>query len=114
MSTALYEGLLPKLTAIIALLCESDISSSPQNRQALIKVISEFKDGIAQAKNAATNLAGGQLTIEEQDGIIEMLETMKNTQHALLQASLQDITSSPSTGPGDMQVDSTASTPFGS
>jgi len=37
-----------------------------------------FKNAIAQAKEFATNLPGGELLIEEQDDIIQMLETLRD------------------------------------
>ncbi|KAK7694154.1 hypothetical protein QCA50_001334 [Cerrena zonata] len=113
MSTALFEALMPKLIAIISLLSQTNNPTSVQSKQALVKAINDFKETLNQAKHYASDLPGGDLTSQEQDNIIAMLETMKRTQRTLLQASLQDISSSPTTGPGEMEVDSTASTPVG-
>ena len=37
----------------------------------------EFKDSLKEANEYATTLPGGELSVEEQDEIIEMLERLK-------------------------------------
>ena len=101
MSTAvfpvsLYEGILPKLVAVLELTQDPAGVSNPQARQKLLQAVrppnrsqievyqllflqtNNFKNAIAQAKDFAINLPGGELLIEEQDDIIQMLETLRD------------------------------------
>jgi len=94
-----------------------------------------FKNAIAQAKEFATNLPGGELLIEEQDDIIQMLETLRDRKRyasipsffslsssgftlvfraQLAQFAARKVTSTAAAHNFKMEVDSVASTPYGS
>ncbi|KAF8174722.1 hypothetical protein BJ912DRAFT_1147312 [Pholiota molesta] len=67
-----YEELLPKLVAVLELIQQSPGSQRPnRNRNC-------FKPALAQAKEFANNLPGGELCIKEQDDVIYMLETLRD------------------------------------
>ncbi|KAF8972511.1 hypothetical protein BDZ97DRAFT_1649490 [Flammula alnicola] len=74
---SLYEELLPKLVAVLELTQQDAGMSNPQAKQKLLQATNNFKAAIAQAKDFAINLPGGELVIEEQDDVINMLDTLK-------------------------------------
>ncbi|KAG7450867.1 uncharacterized protein BT62DRAFT_541202 [Guyanagaster necrorhizus] len=70
---SLYEGLLAKLVKILELTQKPEGTATPQAKQALLHASS-----IAQAKDLAAELAGGELRIDEQDEVIEMLTQLRD------------------------------------
>ncbi|KIM45470.1 hypothetical protein M413DRAFT_430051 [Hebeloma cylindrosporum] len=112
---SLYEGILPKLVAVLQLTQDPAGVSNPQARQKLLQATNNFKNAIAQAKDFAINLPGGELLIEEQDDIIQMLETLRDRKRAqLAQFAAKKVTSTAAAHNFKMEVDSVASTPYGS
>ncbi|KAF9235867.1 hypothetical protein BU15DRAFT_50877, partial [Melanogaster broomeanus] len=89
-----------------------------QATQALLQVTNDFKDALAQAKDYARTLPGGELNPVERDEIIEMLEKLREHKRQELALFSQRVTSvsHPSAQEADvmMEIDSTASPPFGS
>ncbi|KAH8822331.1 hypothetical protein DL96DRAFT_1428069, partial [Flagelloscypha sp. PMI_526] len=73
--SALFSSLLIKLIAVVQLTKEAN--GTPQSRQALLAATNDFRTSLASAKEYATLLPGGELVVEEQDDIIQMLETIK-------------------------------------
>lgn len=76
--TELYESLLLKLVAVLELIQQPEGISTPQARHAVLQATTDFKNALAQAKELAANLPGGELRIEDQDQVIEMLKTLKD------------------------------------
>ncbi|KAG2069881.1 hypothetical protein BDR04DRAFT_1077590 [Suillus decipiens] len=116
--TALFDGLLPKLAAVLELTQKAEGTTTPVAKQALLHATNDFKYALAQAKDYASTLAGGDLLVEEQDSIVAMLEMLKqHKQQQLMQFSLEvgslSIMAMPYVSP-KMEIDSTASTPFAS
>ncbi|KAH9487293.1 hypothetical protein JR316_0001363 [Psilocybe cubensis] len=111
--SSLYAELLPKLLEVLELTQQTSGISNPQARQKLLQATINFKNALAQAKDFANNLPGGELTIEEQDDVIEMLEMLKERKKAQLAAfSARKVASSAASRDLKMEVDSVASTPF--
>ncbi|TFK43103.1 hypothetical protein BDQ12DRAFT_674399 [Crucibulum laeve] len=109
----LYESLLEKLVAVLRLTQQPDGVQTPQAKQALLMATNDFRSTLAQAKDVAVNLAGGELMIEDQDDVINMLETLKNRKRAqLAQFSARTLASTSSSADTRMEIDSMASTPF--
>ncbi|KDR68726.1 hypothetical protein GALMADRAFT_256548 [Galerina marginata CBS 339.88] len=126
---SLYEELLPKLVAVLELTQQTTGISNPQTKQKLLQAVivlssesfvahsfrqtNNFKNAIAQAKDFAINLPGGELLIEEQDDVIEMLETLKERKRAQLAAfAARKVTSTSFAHDLKMEIDSVASTPM--
>ncbi|THV01241.1 hypothetical protein K435DRAFT_818089 [Dendrothele bispora CBS 962.96] len=106
-----YQAILLKLVTVLELTQRPEGISTPQARQALLQATNDFKTSLLQAKDMAANLPGGELLIEDQDDIIEMLITLrqrKRDQLAQFSAQAQAVSSAET----KMEVDSTASTPF--
>ena len=59
-------SLLPKLAHILQLMRHSQGIMTPEAKQALLHATNDFK---YQAKDAAANLPGGELTLSEQGGV---------------------------------------------
>ncbi|KAF8816672.1 hypothetical protein BYT27DRAFT_7220537 [Phlegmacium glaucopus] len=109
----LYEDLLPKLVAVLELTQQTVGISTPQAKQKLLQTTKDFKNAIAQAKDFAVNLPGGELLVEEQDVVISLLETLKERKRAQLSDfSARNVVSSSSAIDTQMEIDSMASTPF--
>ncbi|KAF8808881.1 hypothetical protein BYT27DRAFT_7095657 [Phlegmacium glaucopus] len=109
----LYEDLLPKLVAVLELTQQTVGISTPQAKQRLLQTTKDFKNAIAQAKDFAVNLPGGELLIEEQDDVISLLETLKERKRAQLSDfAARNVISSSSAMDLQMEIDSMASTPF--
>jgi len=112
-----FDVLLQKLVAVL------EVSSSggeltPQARQALLQATNDLKDTVTQAKSLINALPGGELGLDEQDEVIDMLQRLKLAKKAQLEHLSQYVPSasaseSPSTDAKDiqMEIDSTASTP---
>ncbi|KAG1765197.1 hypothetical protein EDD22DRAFT_775192 [Suillus occidentalis] len=116
--TALFDELLPKLAVVLELTQKAEGTATPVAKQALLHATNDFKYALAQAKDYASTLAGGDLLVEEQDSVVAMLEELKQhkqqqlTQFALEVESLPTI-ANPNIS-SKMEIDSTASTPFAS
>ncbi|PPQ95397.1 hypothetical protein CVT26_008243 [Gymnopilus dilepis] len=110
---SLYEDLLPKLVAILKLTQQTEGISNPQAKQALLQATNNFKNAVAQAKEFAVTLPGGELRIDEQEDVIQMLETLKERKRAQLAefAARKIASSSSSAYDSKMEIDSVASTP---
>jgi len=109
----LYEDLLPKLVAVLELTQQTVGISTPEAKQKLLQTTKDFKNAIAQAKEFAANLPGGELLIEEQDAVISLLETLKERKRAQLsEFAARNVVSSSSALEMQMEIDSMASTPF--
>lgn len=148
----LYEGLLVKLVAVLHLVRSSDGANTPNSKQALFQAVSHsilhpkspprrltghrqtnnFKSAMNQAREFAITLPGGEMLIEEQDEVIDMLERLRDRKRfvhsglgcAMLHYSLQtreqlshfsDCALSSTLNVSDqhkMEVDSMASTPY--
>lgn len=150
--TSLYESLSLKLANVIELAIQDQGSGlTPQLKQALVRSVRttfqpidsvssillqtrEFKDGLREANEYAATLPGGEMSVEEQDEVILMLEKLKERKKYAIIPRIQSISlTSPvqrkqlaefadrvgkiSTAKPDykmdykMEVDSTASTP---
>ncbi|KAK7468337.1 hypothetical protein VKT23_002851 [Stygiomarasmius scandens] len=106
-----YQALLLKLVTVLELTQKPEGISTLQARQALLQATNDFKSSLLQAKDMAINLPGGELLIEDQDEIIEMLTILrqrKRDQLAQFTAQAKNVSSAET----KMEVDSTASTPF--
>ncbi|KII94423.1 hypothetical protein PLICRDRAFT_101892 [Plicaturopsis crispa FD-325 SS-3] len=111
--TSVFGGLLLKLAAILELTQRPEGTVSPQSRQALLQATNDFKNAMAQAKELANTLPGGELLIEEQEEVIDMLERLRDRKRFLAQFSTRTLSSSSIAGDlTKMDVDSTASTPM--
>ncbi|KIY61375.1 hypothetical protein CYLTODRAFT_427567 [Cylindrobasidium torrendii FP15055 ss-10] len=117
--TSLYASLLSKLVTVLEL--DPCIAlSGQQGRQALLTATNDFKFSLARAKELAAGLPGGELMLEEQDEIIEMLEAVKNGKKAQLEEFAGQVEAHKDARlilgkpplPGiDVDMDSAASTP---
>ncbi|KAG2030886.1 hypothetical protein BDR03DRAFT_905637 [Suillus americanus] len=116
--TALFDGLLPKLAMVLELTQKAEGTATPVAKQALLHATNDFKYALAQAKDYASTLAGGDLLVEEQDSVVGMLEMLKqHKQQQLIQFALEVGSLSTIAIPNvssKMEIDSTASTPFAS
>ncbi|KAH9927447.1 uncharacterized protein BXZ73DRAFT_48789 [Epithele typhae] len=112
--TSLFESLTPKLANVIETATQDQGPLTPQSKQALVRSTKDFKDSLREANEFASTLPGGELSIEEQDEIIGMLEKLKDRKRRQLAEFADKLGSiSSSDDPADlrMEVDSTASTP---
>ncbi|KAF7331502.1 Mediator of RNA polymerase II transcription subunit 9 [Mycena kentingensis (nom. inval.)] len=75
---ALFDSLLPKLITVLEEIEKPDGVVTPQARQAVLAATNEFRDALTKAKELATNLPGGDLRIEEQVDVIEMLTELRD------------------------------------
>ncbi|TFK71734.1 hypothetical protein BDN72DRAFT_856031 [Pluteus cervinus] len=111
--TALYEGLLKKLVDIIDLVHKGEGATTPQAKQALRNATNELRASFTQAKDIAINLPGGEMLVEEQDDVLEMLTKLRNQKREqLIQFMNRSILSSSANVESKMDIDSMASTPF--
>ncbi|KAF9261941.1 hypothetical protein L218DRAFT_1001241 [Marasmius fiardii PR-910] len=113
--TALFQNLLSKLAIILELTQSAEGTSTPQGREAIRQATDDFRKSLALAKSLAVGLPGGELLIEDQDDVIDMLVTLRDRKRE----QLEDFSSRTITAPSretiaemKMEVDSTASTPF--
>ncbi|KAI0781837.1 hypothetical protein C8Q75DRAFT_812165 [Abortiporus biennis] len=107
------EHLVLKFANIIDLICTRGAQNDPQLKHVLVKEINDFKEDMNQAKNAANTLPGGDLTMDDQDDVIRMLEQLRNQRRDILVNAIGEMKSSSEeqTDIKDMEIDSTASTP---
>ncbi|KAH7908784.1 hypothetical protein BJ138DRAFT_1136935 [Hygrophoropsis aurantiaca] len=112
--SSLFQNLLPKLSHVLELTQHPEGTVTPQAKQALLQATNEFKHTLNQAKDCANMLAGGELLIQEQDEVIEMLERLReHKRQQLTQFAAHSLTPEPSMKM-EVEVDSTASTPMNS
>ncbi|OBZ79100.1 hypothetical protein A0H81_00285 [Grifola frondosa] len=110
--TALYENLLLRLATILELSQHGQGTLDPQTKQALVQSTKDFKDGVREAREYATELPGGELSAEEQDAVIGMLQKLKDRKKRQLAEFAQNANLKPAAlNIIKMEVDSTASTP---
>ncbi|KAI0761665.1 hypothetical protein BD413DRAFT_646624 [Trametes elegans] len=110
--TSLYEFLILKLANVVELATQDQGTLTPQAKQTLVRSTKEFKDGLREAQDYATTLPGGELSVQEQDEVINMLEMLKERKRKQL-ADFSERASAISSSQKDMkmELDSTASTP---
>ncbi|KAF7330978.1 Mediator of RNA polymerase II transcription subunit 9 [Mycena venus] len=111
---ALFESLLLKLVAVLELTQRPEGTVTPQAKQAVLHATNEFKSALNQAKELATNLPGGELLIEDQTEVIEMLTELRDRKRQQLAefATRTLVASSTFSADYRMEIDSMASTPF--
>ncbi|KAI0662378.1 hypothetical protein C8Q70DRAFT_1051025 [Cubamyces menziesii] len=112
--TSLYESLILKLANVVELATQDQGAFTPQAKQALVRSTKDFKESVREAHQYATTLPGGELSVEEQDEVIDMLEKLKERkrrQLAEFAEKVSTISSSQQDTSLKMEVDSTASTP---
>ncbi|KAJ7197039.1 hypothetical protein GGX14DRAFT_671723 [Mycena pura] len=111
---ALFESLLLKLVAVLELTQRPEGTVTPQAKQAVLHATNEFKSALNQAKELAANLPGGELRIEEQVEVIEMLTELRDRKRQQLgDFASRTVAASASTAADHrMEIDSMASTPF--
>ncbi|EIW86209.1 hypothetical protein CONPUDRAFT_45075 [Coniophora puteana RWD-64-598 SS2] len=116
--SSLFESLYEKLSVVLQLTQSSEGVTTPQARQALLQATNDFKNALSQAKDYASSLPGGELSVMDQDEVIEMLTKLKeHKREQLAQFSSRALGSdqpTDSTEGGTMDIDSTASTPVAS
>ncbi|KAJ7075367.1 hypothetical protein B0H15DRAFT_866937 [Mycena belliarum] len=111
---ALFESLLLKLVAVLELTQRPEGTVTPQAKQAVLQATNDFKSALNQAKELAANLPGGELLIEDQVEVIQMLTALRDRKrNQLAEFSARVLVSSSTSGAGHrMEIDSMASTPF--
>ncbi|GLB36717.1 hypothetical protein LshimejAT787_0310040 [Lyophyllum shimeji] len=112
--SSLYESLLLKLVTVLELTQRPEGITTAQSKQALLQATNDFKNSIIQAKELAVGLPGGEMSVEEQDEVIEMLEKLRDRKRErLAQFAAKTIESGGlSASENKMEIDSMASTPF--
>ncbi|KAF5376977.1 hypothetical protein D9615_007210 [Tricholomella constricta] len=112
--TSLYESLLLKLVTILELTQNSEGIVTPQAKQALLQATNDFKNAINQAKDLAAGLPGGEMLVQDQDEVIEMLEKLRDGKREQLAqfAAKALVSGGQSVSDNKMEIDSMASTPF--
>ncbi|KAJ7638221.1 hypothetical protein FB45DRAFT_397460 [Roridomyces roridus] len=111
----LFSSLLGKLAAVLELTQRPEGTVTPQAKQALLQATNDFKNALAEAKERSARLPGGELRIEEQGEVIEMLTELRDRKRQqLAEFSTRAATTSVGMGQGTaaMEIDSMASTPF--
>ncbi|KAI9059573.1 hypothetical protein FKP32DRAFT_1579444 [Trametes sanguinea] len=114
--TSLYESLLPKLATVVELATQDQGAFTPQAKQALVRSTKDFKDSVKEAHEYATTLPGGELSVDEQDEVIDMLEELKERKRCVRQLAdfaekVNGISTARPKPDFKMEVDSNASTP---
>ncbi|KAJ7250297.1 hypothetical protein C8J57DRAFT_1239274 [Mycena rebaudengoi] len=111
---ALFESLLLRLAAVLELTQKPEGTVTPQAKQAVLYATNEFKNALNQAKELAQNLPGGELLIEEQLDVLEMLTELRDRKRQQLAEFSARALSASSVSAVDhrMEIDSMASTPF--
>ncbi|KAJ8088867.1 hypothetical protein PM082_014113 [Marasmius tenuissimus] len=115
--TGLFQNLLSKLATILELTQSPEGTSTQQGREAIRQATDDFRRSLALAKGLATGLPGGELLIEDQDDVIDMLATLRDRKREQLgdfssRATVASPTVRDTTAELKMEVDSMASTPF--
>jgi len=94
-SSEAFSSLLPALAEVLD---TSQRQDEPVSKQALLNTTNEFKDTLARARHVATTLPGGDMSLADQDEIIQMLEKLREYKKAQLQyfAQMASTNSKPS------------------
>ncbi|RDX43951.1 hypothetical protein OH76DRAFT_1360466 [Lentinus brumalis] len=111
--TSLYGSLTLKLANVVELATQDQGTNlTPHAKQTLVRATREYKDSVKDAIGYATSLPGGELSVEEQDEVIEMLEKLKERKRKQL-AEFADRVGNISSSQANlkMEVDSISSTP---
>ncbi|TFK57705.1 hypothetical protein OE88DRAFT_1620038 [Heliocybe sulcata] len=74
---AAFESLILKLLNVLEMTQRPEGTSTHQAKQTLLQATNEFKESLSHAKELAHGLPGGELLIQEQDELINMLEQLK-------------------------------------
>ncbi|KAF9064981.1 hypothetical protein BDP27DRAFT_108596 [Rhodocollybia butyracea] len=77
-NTIPYDNLLLKLVTVLELTQKPDGISTNNAKQAVLHATNEFKSLLSQAKTLAETLPGGELDIDDQDNVIEMLTVLRD------------------------------------
>ncbi|OSD05772.1 hypothetical protein PYCCODRAFT_1465103 [Trametes coccinea BRFM310] len=112
--TSLYESLLLKLANVVELATQDQGASTPQAKQALVRSTKDFKESVREAREYAAGLPGGEMSVQEQDEVIEMLERLKERKRRQLAEFAETVSGISTAKPKPdlkMEVDSNASTP---
>lgn len=100
--TAIYESLLLKLVTVLELTQQSESTPTTQTRQALVQAVrvpsattaepkltinaaqtTDFRESLKQAKELASTLPGGELSVDEQEDVIEMLFRLRDRKQSV-------------------------------
>jgi len=109
---SLYENLLPKIVSVLELTQQTEFMTNQEAKQSLLQATNAFKNAISQAKDVATNLPGGELTVEQQDEVIKLLERLRELKRAqLAEFASKNVLAKSLSSQVKMEVDSVASTP---
>ncbi|KAJ7618384.1 hypothetical protein FB45DRAFT_1063057 [Roridomyces roridus] len=74
----LFSSLLGKLATVLEPTQRPEGTVTPQAKQALLQATNDFKNALAEAKERSARLPGGELRIEEQGDVIEMLTELRD------------------------------------
>ncbi|KAI0078503.1 hypothetical protein K474DRAFT_904153 [Panus rudis PR-1116 ss-1] len=111
----IFRDLIEKVSALSDLLYGQLDNNRSQTtiRQTLIATINEYKESLSQARRLASDLPGGDITVEEQEDVIKLLEGLISERRSALNTRLQSLAcpqERKADSPG-FNIDSTASTP---
>ncbi|EKM57947.1 uncharacterized protein PHACADRAFT_116434 [Phanerochaete carnosa HHB-10118-sp] len=76
MSTTLFANLLPDVVDVFDVINESEASTTPQLKKKLVQASNSLRDDLSRAREAAYNIEGGYLSLEEEEVITEMLKSL--------------------------------------
>ncbi|KAG6373166.1 hypothetical protein JVT61DRAFT_6783 [Boletus reticuloceps] len=114
----LFSAIIPNLISVLKHTQSAEGVVTPQAKQALLQATNDLKNTLTQAKDYASSIPGGELNFQEQDELLLMLEKLRGHKWQELAHFAHKVTSEAKlfTQAEDvkMEVDSTASTPFGS
>ncbi|KIP06336.1 hypothetical protein PHLGIDRAFT_128329 [Phlebiopsis gigantea 11061_1 CR5-6] len=113
MSTSLFEKILPEVTSVLEVIHETEVAATPQAKRKLVQVSNGLRDDLNRAKEYATHLEGGDLSLAEQEEITTMLTKLISRKKDILRRFAADINTRQTSPEVQMEVDvdSTASTP---
>ncbi|KAN0101091.1 hypothetical protein V8E55_001075 [Tylopilus felleus] len=114
----LFSSIIPNLITVLEHTQSAEGVVMPQAKQALLQATNDLKSTLTQAKDFATALPGGELNFQEQDQLLLMLKKLRDHKWQELAHFADEVTKDANcsihVGDAKMEVDSTASTPFGS
>ncbi|GJE99563.1 hypothetical protein PsYK624_158300 [Phanerochaete sordida] len=113
MSTTLFSNLLPNIVNVLEVVTESELGTNPDLKKKLVQASNTLRDDFGRAKEAAINLEGGDISLEEQEEIAEMLKGLIARKRLVLRNFARDIDTKAAAPEVkmDIDLDSTASTP---
>ncbi|KAI0034335.1 hypothetical protein K488DRAFT_84064 [Vararia minispora EC-137] len=112
-----FDLLVVKLVAILEIAQRPQGTTTPAAKQELRHAVAEFRDMLNRAKEVANGLPGGEMLIEDQDEVINMLEDLRNKKRAQLAQFSERIVQGSSAATQSLvqemvqEIDSNASTP---